>query len=219
MPKDPRTGSALGGFNQLTTVNPKTAQRSYSAREYYEPNAKRSNLSLLTNALVSKIEFEERGSGDAKATGVSLLVDGASHTIKVNKEVIVCGGVVNSPQILELSGVGSPEVLSKAGIEVVVDNPGVGENLNDHTATGVAIVSRLPRILVSTIDKCIASQGRIPNSGSSFEEPRDRPASNGSIHYSQSWPLYECPDDHRLRVPENDRSGSGRARETRPISR
>lgn len=59
VPKDPRSGSALGGFNQLTTVDPKTMRRSYSARDYYEPNAKRLNLSLLTNALVSKIEWEE----------------------------------------------------------------------------------------------------------------------------------------------------------------
>jgi choline dehydrogenase len=162
MPKDPRSGSALGGFNQLTTVDPKTARRSYSAREYYEPNANRPNLSLLTNALVSKIEFEKSGSGDAKATGVSVIVGGASHTIKINKEVIVCGGVINSPQILELSGVGSPEVLSKAGVNVVVDNPNVGENLNDHTATGVALVSKLPQALLPVINNVQSVKDEYP---------------------------------------------------------
>jgi choline dehydrogenase len=114
-------------------------RRSYSARAYYEPNADK--ISLLTNALVEKIEFEKSGSGDVTATGVKFLVNGTSHTVKVNKEVIVCGGVINSPQILELSGVGSKNVLEKVGVEVIVDLPGVGENLNDHTATGLPLVS------------------------------------------------------------------------------
>lgn len=136
--KDPRSGSAIGGFNQLNTVDPKHNRRSYAAREYYEPNAHRSNLTVLTNALVSKVQLEKTG-GDAKATGVQFIVDGATHTAKVKKEVIVCGGSINSPQILELSGIGSPDVLSKAGVKAIVDLPAVGENLNDHAATGMGI--------------------------------------------------------------------------------
>ncbi|ORX92493.1 hypothetical protein BCR34DRAFT_254059 [Clohesyomyces aquaticus] len=139
-PKDPRSGSALGGFNQLTTVDPKTVRRSYSARAYYEPNAERANLSLLTEALVTRVEFEKSGSGNATATGVKVSVNGNEHTIKAKREVIVCGGVVNSPQILELSGIGSADVLRKAGInDIIFDNPNVGENLNDHTATGIPV--------------------------------------------------------------------------------
>jgi choline dehydrogenase-like flavoprotein len=138
--KDPRSGSAIGGFNQLNTVDPKHNRRSYAARDYYEPNADRTNLSLLTNALVSKILLE-KSEGDAEATGVQFIVDNTTHTVKVKKEVIVCGGVVNSPQILELSGIGSPAVLQKAGVDSIVDNAGVGENLNDHTATGLILVS------------------------------------------------------------------------------
>jgi choline dehydrogenase len=121
-------------------VDPKHKRRSYAAREYYEPNAGRSNLSLLTNALVSKIQLEKTN-GEAKATGVQFIVDGATYSVKVKKEVIVCGGSVNSPQILELSGIGSSAVLQKAGVELVVENAGVGENLNDHTATALAVVS------------------------------------------------------------------------------
>ncbi|KAF2823487.1 alcohol oxidase [Ophiobolus disseminans] len=136
--KDPRSGSAIGGFNQLNTVDPKLKRRSYAAREYYEPNAKRSNLSLLTNALVSKIQLEKTD-GDAKATGVQFIVDGQTHTVKANREVIVCGGSINSPQMLELSGIGQAAVLQKAGVEVVVENAGIGENLNDHTATTLVL--------------------------------------------------------------------------------
>lgn len=138
--KDPRTGSAIGGFNQLNTIDPKHNRRSYAARDYYEPNADRSNMTLITHALVSKIELEKTAES-VKATGVQFTVDGTTHTMKASKEVIVCGGVVNSPQILELSGIGSSTVLEKAGIDVLVDLPGVGENLSDHTATGLVLVS------------------------------------------------------------------------------
>lgn len=137
---DPRTGSAIGGFNQLNTIDPRHKRRSYSAREYYEPNAHRPNLSLQLNALVSKIEFE-KDREETRGKGVQFVVDGKTHTIKVNKEVIISGGVINSPQILELSGIGPRAVLDKAGVEIVVELPGVGENLNDHTASAAVLVS------------------------------------------------------------------------------
>lgn len=76
----------------------------------------------------------------AKATGVQFIANSASHTVKAKKEVIVCGGSVNSPQILELSGIGSAAVLEKAGVDVIVESPGVGENLVDHTAIALSLV-------------------------------------------------------------------------------
>jgi choline dehydrogenase-like flavoprotein len=85
----------------------------------------------------------EKIDSEAKAKGVQFIVDGTSRTVKVNKEVIVCGGSINSPQILELSGIGSPTILQKAGVDVIVQNNGVGENLNDHTATAIIVVSLL----------------------------------------------------------------------------
>lgn len=140
--KDPRTGSAIGGFNQLNTIDPKHGRRSYAARGYYEPNAGRPKLALQLHALVSKIEFEMDGE-EVRATGVQFIVNGITHTVKAKREVIVSGGTINSPQILELSGIGSRAVLEKAGVEVVVELPGVGENLNDHTATAAVLVSCL----------------------------------------------------------------------------
>ncbi|KAF3048029.1 hypothetical protein E8E12_007667 [Didymella heteroderae] len=153
--KDPRTGSAIGGFNQLNTIDPRHNRRSYAAREYYEPNADRPNLALQLHALVSKIEFETDGE-EVKATGVQFIVDGTTHTVKAKREVIVCGGAINSPQILELSGIGSRAVLEKAGVEVVVDLPGVGENLNDHTATGAVL---------GTIDEVPSAEALARNPG------------------------------------------------------
>lgn len=96
----------------------------------------------MTNALVSRIQLEKTGS-ETKATGVQFIVDGTTHTVSADREVIVCGGVINSPQILELSGIGSPAVLEKAGVDVIVDLPSVGENLNDHTASAIVLVSPL----------------------------------------------------------------------------
>lgn len=124
----------------MSTIDPRHNRRSYSAREYYEPNKDRPNLFVFTNALVSKIELE-KNADSVKATGVQFTFNGSSYTVKANREVIVCGGAVNSPQILELSGIGSPAVLQKAGVEVIVDLPGVGENLSDHSATGIVLVS------------------------------------------------------------------------------
>ena len=127
---------------QYTATIPYFQSDITAARDYYEPNANRPNLSLLTNALVSKIQLEKTD-GDAKATGVQFIVDGTTSTIKAKKEVIVCGGSVNSPQILELSGIGSSTVLDKAGVETIVELPAVGENLSDHTATAPVLVSSL----------------------------------------------------------------------------
>jgi len=150
--KDPRTGSAIGGFNQLNTVDPQHNRRSYAARGYYEPNAHRANLSLQLNALVSKIEWEE-ADNNVRATGVQFVTDGRTHTVRARREVIVSGGTINSPQILELSGIGSPHVLEEAGVPVVVDLPAVGENLNDHSATGICIVGFLdpPKCTITLI--------------------------------------------------------------------
>ena len=83
----------------------------------------------------------EKNSSDAKATRVQFIVKGETHSVKVKREVIVCGGSINSPQILELSGIGQPAILQKAGVNVVVENAGVGENLSDHTATPLVLVS------------------------------------------------------------------------------
>ena len=184
-PKDPRTGSAIGGFNQLTTVDPVTMRRSYSAREYYEPNKDRNNLSVLTNALVAKIDLEKTDSGVAKATGVSFIVDGTTYQVKANREVIVSGGVVNSPQILELSGIGSSSVLSKAGVDTIVELPGVGENLNDHSATGIAIVSSSSHPIMLDITKISSeSQRRVPHCRSAAPKSRNPATSNGGIPQS-----------------------------------
>lgn len=103
--------------------------------------------------------LEKGNAENATATGVQFIKDGTVHTVKANKEVIVCGGVINSPQILELSGIGKKAVLEKAGVQLVVDNPNVGENLNDHTATGISLVGSPIVTLIMFAKSSKGSQG------------------------------------------------------------
>jgi choline dehydrogenase len=134
--KDPRTGSSLGAFNQLMSIDPATKTRSYSYSAFLEPALHRSNLSVLTDAKGSKLVFGGEKLDGAKASSVQFVVDGKEYTVGVKKEVIISAGSIQSPQILELSGIGSGELLTQLGIPVVVDNSNVGSNLQDHLILG-----------------------------------------------------------------------------------
>ena len=97
---------------------------------YYAPNISRPNLFLLTEALVNRVILEKDGNYVAK--GVEYCHHGNKFTVLCSREVILCAGSVQSPQLLELSGIGNPEILHNAGIEVKVENRKVGENLQEH---------------------------------------------------------------------------------------
>lgn len=134
-PMDPWSGDHIGFYQTLATITrtgPHKGKRSYSARAYFEPNSGRPNLIVTSEALVRKVILD----GD-RATGASFEQRGKQFDVKVKREVIVCGGVVGSPQILELSGIGDPEPLRKVGIECKIENRAVGENLQDHVTTAI----------------------------------------------------------------------------------
>lgn len=107
-------------------------RRSYAATGYLRPNLGRSNLKVLTEALATKISLD----GD-KATGVEFQKDGQKYSVKASKEVILSGGVINSPQLLELSGIGDPEILKAAGVDCKIENKRVGANFQDHVLGGM----------------------------------------------------------------------------------
>lgn len=106
-----------------------SAKRSYAASAYYAPNAARKNLAVITGAHVNKVILEAAEGDGVRATAVSFTVLEKEHTVYALNEIILSAGTVQSPQILELSGIGGAQILSKAGVKVVVDNPNVGENL------------------------------------------------------------------------------------------
>ena len=116
------------GYYQLTVKN---GRRHSAAVAYLHPAMKRSNLRVETRALASRIIFEGK-----KAVGVEFLQNGAKRTVRVTREVILSGGTVNSPQLLQLSGVGAGGLLSGLNVPVTADLPGVGENLQDHYVIG-----------------------------------------------------------------------------------
>ena len=113
------------GFYQTTT---RAGSRSSSSEAYLKPIRQRHNLTVITNAKVSRIVFEQ-----GKAVGVSYSIkENTTLQIKASREIILSGGAINSPQLLMLSGIGPAAHLQSHGIEVLVDAPGVGGNLQDH---------------------------------------------------------------------------------------
>jgi choline dehydrogenase len=98
-------------------------------KAYLQPALGRANLTVRTGALVSQVVVE-RG----RAVGVAYLEGSQEHVVYVDREVVLSGGAVNSPQLLMLSGIGPAAHLREVGVEVVHDLPGVGQNLHDHPA-------------------------------------------------------------------------------------
>ena len=113
-------------------------RRLSAARAYLYPVLKRSNLTLRTRAHVTKVLFE-----GATATGVEAMIKG-NKQIFTSGEVILCGGAINTPQILQLSGIGNERDLKPLGIKMVHHLPGVGANLQDHLEVYVQYKCKLP---------------------------------------------------------------------------
>jgi choline dehydrogenase len=112
------------GCYQITVRH---GRRRSAADAYLRPALERGNVRLLTRAWACKIRIEER-----RALGVEYVQDGHSRFVAATREVLVCGGTVNSPQLLQLSGIGSAARLRALGIQPVLDNPAVGAHLQDH---------------------------------------------------------------------------------------
>jgi choline dehydrogenase-like flavoprotein len=102
-------------------------RRMSAARAFLTPILARPNLTVLTDALVSQVDFE-----GTRAIGVACVTDGAQRRFRAAQEVLVCAGALQSPKLLQLSGVGPAEHLRGLGIPVIQDSPGVGANLRDH---------------------------------------------------------------------------------------
>ena len=137
----PRTDD-VNGFRQEGFAafdrNVRRGRRLSSARAYLHPVMKRKNLTVKTRAMVSKVIFVGK-----TAVGVEVVIKGKTEIIK-GREIILCGGAINTPQILQLSGIGNAKELEAMGIAVVNDLPGVGENLQDHLEVYVQYACKEP---------------------------------------------------------------------------
>jgi choline dehydrogenase len=123
-------------------VNVRGRRRCSTAVGYLAPVRHRRNLRVETRALTLNVTVAGR-----RATGVRYRQNGAVHAAKARREVLLCGGTINSPQILQLSGIGPGALLQSLGIAVQHELPGVGENLQDHL--GGRVVSRCAAGLVT----------------------------------------------------------------------
>lgn len=126
------------GLWQMTIRN---GVRESASNAFLRPALARSNLTLKTHAHVTQVLIE-----NATAVGVDCLIDGARQTFKARKEVIVSGGAINSPQLLQLSGVGDRALLQAHGIPVVQHLPQVGQGLQDHLCVSYFFKSKVPTL-------------------------------------------------------------------------
>ncbi|KAK2598137.1 hypothetical protein QQS21_005688 [Conoideocrella luteorostrata] len=158
---DPLSGDALGAVHAPGSVNPDKFTRSSAAAGYLTGDVRqRKNLHIMTTVRVERVLLEAE-SGSVTARGVRYTTDdGQSHEVH-GREVILSGGVFNSPQLLELSGIGSAKILRGLQIEPIVDLPEVGENLQDHALVAISLESTVPT-MDSFRDKA--------NMGAAFQE-------------------------------------------------
>ncbi|AUZ18278.1 choline dehydrogenase [Achromobacter xylosoxidans] len=137
------------GYYQLTTRN---GRRCSTAVAYLRPARGRVNLRVETGAHTMAVLFE-----GSRACGVRYRQDGQVRTLRARREVILCAGALQSPQLLQLSGVGPAALLRRFGIGVVRDLPGVGENLQDHLQIRLIYETRRP---ITTNDQLRTLHGR-----------------------------------------------------------
>ncbi|KAK3986196.1 hypothetical protein QBC44DRAFT_361744 [Cladorrhinum sp. PSN332] len=134
---DPFSGKFSGGYINALSVDSASRTRSDAATAYFEPAKSRPNLQVTTGALAEKIIFDTNGPLP-KAVGVQIQKGGVATTLTAKKEIILAAGVFGSPKLLELSGIGNGNLLDSLNIPVVVGNPNVGENLQDHPASSMS---------------------------------------------------------------------------------
>lgn len=135
-------GDTHDGFG-IYQVTQRAGRRCSTATAFLKPAVDRPKLSIVTGAHATRILIE-RG----RAVGVEAVVDGRPQTFRADREVVLTGGAIGTPQLLLLSGIGPADDLASHGIDVVVDSPNVGRNLQDHVVGGASWHTPRPVTLV-----------------------------------------------------------------------
>jgi choline dehydrogenase len=178
------------GYYQL---NIKNGLRQSSATTFLKPVKNRTNLTVHVNSLVHKVVIN-----DGTATGVSYSHNGKQVNAIAKGEVILCGGTINSPQLLELSGIGNPEYLKPHQIPMHSNLPGVGENLQDHLTINVQqklknIVTFYDEVkplgfIKNIVNFLIKRNGLLVHpaseAGAFFKTTDNQPRANAQIHFA-----------------------------------
>lgn len=129
---EPNEGLEAGGYFLPLNIHPDNQTRWDARRGYYDPNIDRSNFNVQVNSQVTKILFNEEET--LRATGVEFASgpDAPRETVFARCEVILASGAIHTPQLLELSGIGQRSILEPLEIPILINLPGVGNNLQDH---------------------------------------------------------------------------------------
>jgi len=173
------------GYFQLTTRN---GRRCSSAVAFLNPARSRPNLTIMTNALVHRIVV-----ADGRATGVVYSgKSGVEQTITCNREVIVSGGAINSPQILMLSGLGDAKQLKQNGIDVVAHMPAVGRNMQDHLQARLVFKCNEPTLNDEV--RSLYNQARIALKYALFRAGPMTMAASLAVGFIKTGPHVETPD-------------------------
>jgi choline dehydrogenase len=204
---DDFNGAEQEGFGTYQ-VTQKGGKRHSTAVAFLKPALARPNLTVKTNALVTRLVVENR-----RVTAVEYTREGRAERAKVGGEAILCGGAINSPQVLMLSGIGPVNHLKSVGITPVHDLPGVGENLQDHLFLSIAYACTRPISLASAeklgnianflIFKRGPLTSNIGEGGGFMKTDPTQPAPDLQFHFAPAYYLdhgFTKPDGHGLTI-------------------
>ncbi len=141
-------------------VNQRSGWRWNTSKAFLRPAKKRRNLTIWTEAQVEKLTFEKGADSTLRCIGANVHRAGKPVTVTAAKEVVLSAGAVNSPQILQLSGIGPAALLKEHGINVIMDQPFVGENLQDHLQIRAVFKVKGTRTM-NTLANSIAGKAKI----------------------------------------------------------
>ncbi|WP_186031634.1 GMC family oxidoreductase [Burkholderia gladioli] len=141
LPRTPDMNGAQFEGAGIYELNTRDGERCSSGVAYLHPSLSRKNLTLLSEALVRRVSFEGK-----RATGIAYAHQGREHHVSARREVILCAGAVDTPKLLQLSGVGDPVKLARHGISTVHALPAVGQNLQDHLCVSFYFKANRPTL-------------------------------------------------------------------------
>ncbi|KAF2265372.1 alcohol oxidase [Lojkania enalia] len=136
--KDGNNGNQVGASWYANTMNPLTGERSDARNSYYNPISSRPNLKVMLKTVANELVLDGRWKLTARGVKVTNKDTGKTTIVYANKEVVLAAGAINTPKILQLSGIGPKSVLQAAGIKVKLSHDGVGANFQDHPYTTMA---------------------------------------------------------------------------------
>jgi len=156
LPVDANLNESVGERVGRVPMTARRGVRRSAAVTYLHPAMRRSNLTVLTQVMVKRIRCE-----NGNAVAVECIRGGAPFEVSATREIVLSAGALNSPKILELSGIGQAERLKSAGISVVADSPKVGENLQDHYTLAVSARLKPGNPSFNTVSSGIGLAGQI----------------------------------------------------------